>query len=587
MNQIVALYARVSSEQQLTAGTIASQVAALQERIEADGGTLGAEHTYLDEGYSGATLVRPALERLRDAAAAGQIDRLYVHSPDRLARKYAYQVVLLEELQRAGVEVVFLTRPAGQSAEDELLLQVQGMVAEYERARLAERSRRGKRYRAACGEVSALSAAPYGYRYIPKGDGGEARYEIALEEARVIRQLFRWVGQERLSLGAVVRRLEEAGERTRTGKTHWDRGTIRKLLRNPAYMGRAAFGKTRAAPPTTTRPRPIRGQPTCPRRPTWAHPAPPEEWITLPVPALVSPELFAAVGEQLDENRQRARQRGDGPRHLLAGLLCCGCCGYAYVAASTSVVRNGQRRQHAYYRCTGTEPHRFGGTRVCDNRAVRLDRLEAVVWQEVQAVLADPTRLQAEYVRRAQAAQQGTQDDTVAALTVRLRMARRGRERLIDGYAEGMLTQEDVAPRLLRLDERIAALEEQRRVAHATAEQERDLRVIIATLDEFAATVRGQLDQADEATKRTLIRALVKRVEVHRAEVCVVFRIAPSSDGPDPPHVHSPHCGRSGATVPTSRLLPRPTTVFPYPPIGVGSVPVCLSALRWWTETEL
>lgn len=549
MTAVVALYARVSSDQQQLAGTIASQVAALEERVRADGGVLRPEHRYLDDGYSGATLIRPALERLRDAAAAGQIDRLYIHSPDRLTRKYAYQVVLLEELQRAGVEVIFLTRPTSQSNEDDLALQVQGMVAEYERARLAERSRRGKRYRASCGEVSALSAAPYGYRYIAKAEGrGQARYEIVLEEARVVRQLFEWVGQERLSLGAVVRRLAEAGERTRTGKSQWDRGTIRKMVRNPAYMGQAAFGKTRAAPATTTRPRPGRGQTAWPRRLNWAHPAPREEWLTLPVPAIVSPELFAAVGEQLDENRRRARQRGDGPGHLLAGLLCCGCCGYAYVAASSTSTG----RPYGYYRCTGTEAYRFGGTAVCDNRAVRLDRVEAAVWQEVQAVLADPTRLEAEYARRLEGIHQGDADDPAAPLTARLQAARRGRARLIDGYAEGMLTREDVAPRLQQLDTRIAVLEEQERVAQATAEQERDLRVIIATLDEFAATVQGQLHQADDATKRSLIRALVKRIEVQRDAISIVFRIAPAPHGPDPPLPDSPHWGRGGATVPTA-----------------------------------
>lgn len=126
----VALYARVSSEQQAESGTIASQVAALRTRIEEDGFTLAVETTFIDEGYSGATLVRPALERLRDAIALQSIDRLYVHSPDRLARRYAYQVLLVDEFQRANVEVVFLNRELNQSPEDELLLQVQGMIAE-------------------------------------------------------------------------------------------------------------------------------------------------------------------------------------------------------------------------------------------------------------------------------------------------------------------------------------------------------------------------------------------------------------------------------------------------------------------------
>lgn len=130
MNRIqVALYARVSSEQQNEARTIDSQVADLRARIAAQGLTLSPELEFVDNGYSGATLIRPALERLRDMAAAGGIDRLSVHCPDRLARNYAHQVLLLEEFIRAGVEVIFLNREVGQTPEDQLLLQVQGMEA--------------------------------------------------------------------------------------------------------------------------------------------------------------------------------------------------------------------------------------------------------------------------------------------------------------------------------------------------------------------------------------------------------------------------------------------------------------------------
>ena len=172
----VAIYARVSSDQPAEAQTIASQVAALRERVAAEGCVLPEAMQFLDEGYSGATLIRPALERLRDVIAAGAVDRLYVHSPDRLARKYAYQVVLVEEFRRAGVEVMFLNRALGQSPEDDLLLQVQGMIAEYERATILERHRRGKRHAAPTGAVHVLSGAPYGYRYVAKdAGGGQAR----------------------------------------------------------------------------------------------------------------------------------------------------------------------------------------------------------------------------------------------------------------------------------------------------------------------------------------------------------------------------------------------------------------------------
>jgi site-specific DNA recombinase len=163
-----ALYAGVSSQQQADANTIASQIAAVRARIRSDGCTLEEELCFLDEGSSGSTLFRPALERLRDQAAAGVFDRLYVHSPDRLARAYPYRFLLVEELQRHGVELVFLNRDIGKSPEDNLLLQMQGMMVEYERAKILEHSRRGKRHAAQAGAVNVLGQAPFGYRYLSK-----------------------------------------------------------------------------------------------------------------------------------------------------------------------------------------------------------------------------------------------------------------------------------------------------------------------------------------------------------------------------------------------------------------------------------
>jgi site-specific DNA recombinase len=213
----VALYARVSSDQQARGNTIASQVAAVRERIAADTLALDAGQVFIDDGYSGTTLRRPALERLRDAVAAGVIDRVYVHAPDRLARRYAYQVLLIEEFRRAGTEVIFVNRPIGTSAEDDLLLQVQGMIAEYERAQFLERSRRGRRHAARSGLASALGRAPFGYRYVTKDEGGGvARIEVIEEEARLVRLMFVWVGLERVSLREVCRRLDPDPNRTAT-----------------------------------------------------------------------------------------------------------------------------------------------------------------------------------------------------------------------------------------------------------------------------------------------------------------------------------------------------------------------------------
>ncbi len=403
----VALYARVSSAQQTDEQTIASQLAALEARVAQDGLRLEPDHRFADAGYSGATLVRPALEGLRDAVAAGALDRVYVHSPDRLARRYAYQVLLIDEFRRVGVEIVFLNRAIGLSAEDDLLLQVQGMVAEYERAKILERSRRGKRHAARQGAVSVLSGAPYGYRYIAKRDGGGvARYAIAAEKAQVVRSIFQWIGRDRISIGEVCRRLRRQGHAAPRGKPSWDRTTVWGLLKNPAYAGMAAFGKTRSGP-RPARLRPVRGSREQPRRADGVCDVAPAEWLGVPVPALIDRPLFEAVQEQLAENRRRSRQGARGQRYLLQGLLVCRRCGYAYYGKAISLrAAKGRQRDYAYYRCCGSDAYRFGGQRVCANAQVRTDRLDAAVWREVAQLLRDPGRIAAEYTRRLVQAQQ-------------------------------------------------------------------------------------------------------------------------------------------------------------------------------------
>src|SRR5450755_1333406 len=189
--RVAAIYARVSSERQRQDETIQSQTVGLRE-LAAERGLLVAEDlVFEDEGFSGATLQRPALERLRDRAAEGAFEVLLCHAPDRLARRYAYQVLLLDELARSGVEVSFAKEPErGGTPEDELLRQFQGMIAEYERAQIAERTRRGKAHRARSGSQAVMSGAPYGYRYVKKADHCDAYWEIDEVQAEIVREVF-------------------------------------------------------------------------------------------------------------------------------------------------------------------------------------------------------------------------------------------------------------------------------------------------------------------------------------------------------------------------------------------------------------
>jgi len=553
---LAAVYARVSSEQQAEEHTIDSQVAALRMRVAEDGLRLPADREFLDEGYSGATLVRPALEQLRDLVAAGGIDRLYVHSPDRLARRYAYQALLLDEFKAAGVEVVFLNRALGDSPEDELLLQVQGMVAEYERAKILERSRRGKRHGAQAGKVSVLCGAPYGYRYVRKDEGGgDARFEIVLDEARVVRQVFQWVGQERMTIGDVVRRLTAAKERTRMGRTVWDRTTVWDILKNPAYMGLAAFGKTRAGP-LGPRLRAQRGKPLQPRRARSYHDVPPEDWLHVPVPPLVDAAVFAAVQEQLQENRRHARQGLRGARYLLQGLLCCAHCGYAYYGKAISPAkRKYHPRSYAYYRCLGTDAYRFGGQRVCSNHQVRTDLLDLAVWHEASALLEQPQRLEQEYRQRLTA---GIGQETERTGVERQRdKLRQGLARLIDSYTEGYLEKAEFESRVTRQRQRMATLDEQARQLADEQALERELRLLIGRLEDFAAQVEVGLETADWLTRREIIRALVSRVEIDHAQVNVVFRVQPDPFATSPDSLDRgvlQHCRRRGVAAARQRL---------------------------------
>src|SRR3954468_21837143 len=185
--RMATIYARVSSEQQREENTIVSQTAALIEFAQSHDLEVPREWVFEDEGYSGATLERPGLERVRDLAAEGQIEAVLVYRPDRLSRKYAYQILLIEELARHGVETRFLNAPQGATPEDQLLVQFQGMIAEYERAQIAERCRRGKKHMAQQGGVNVLSGAPYGYLYIRKSDASAAYYEVIEAEAGIVR----------------------------------------------------------------------------------------------------------------------------------------------------------------------------------------------------------------------------------------------------------------------------------------------------------------------------------------------------------------------------------------------------------------
>jgi site-specific DNA recombinase len=517
----IALYARVSSQRQADEATIESQVAALKQQITADQGVLDPELLFRDEGYSGATLQRPALERLRDLAHVGAIDRLYVHSPDRLARNFVLQILLLDEFSKRGVRVLFLNQPpADSSPAGQLLLHMQGLFAEYERAQILERTRRGRRFKARQGQVSVLAHAPYGYRYVPKHDGnGQARYERIPEEAAVVARLFRWVALEGVTLSQARQRLADAQVPTRTGRPRWDCATLRGILRNPAYHGQAHWGKSRLQERTAIR-RPKRGQPERPRQAKVARPVPESEHEIIAVPAVIDKELFDSAAQRLEDNRRRQRTRQAGASYLLSGLLVCGRCGSAYCGRQ---YRKGLRR-YVYYRCLGTDKYRNGGSVLCANTATGAD-VEGAVWTDLCSFIRDPARLEQE-LRRRQGARtshpgpRAEQQGTIAGL-------KRQASRVADMYQAGHLEKSEFEARMARVKQALAR-EEQAHAQCARAEQQAaDEQALLNNFERFAQQLELSLESLDSAAKRTLLNLLIKRIEVGDNDITIVYKVQP------------------------------------------------------------
>jgi site-specific DNA recombinase len=547
-----AFYARVSGDKQVDDDTIASQIDLLDRRAFADGLTVPAELRFIDDGYPGETPLRPGLERLRDMAAAGAVDILYVENPDRLARDYAYQMVLVDELGRHGVRIAFLNGDLDESPEGRLLLQVQGIIAEFERTKIRERCRRGRLYAARSGRVSALGKAPYGYRYVTRQQGGgEARYVVDFAEAQVVKDIFTLCGIEGYSLTQICNRLREKGIVTRTGNTTWGRVTVLGLLRNPAYMGEARFNKSHRAP-ALPRLRPRRGAAEFPRRPTASRPTAPEEQIPIPVPAIVEPALFEAVQERLAAHRRRPGRAAVEPRYLLSGLVVCRGCGYAYRGR----VQGGPVKR-SYYRCCGREADRFPGrVRVCDNPSIRVERLDEAVWSDVRELLLEPERLSREFERRL--SRQGDAGDgsrTGRSLDKLIGQVKRRIARLVEMYADGYLEKDQFNRDMDNSRKRLMELEREREGLEEEESQREGLRLVIGRIEEFAEQMRVGLETGDVQVRRRIICALVKEVQVDAEEVHIVYKVNPRPFAQTSPTTGSmPLCWGRYAAAPGSHL---------------------------------
>jgi site-specific DNA recombinase len=519
----IALYARVSSERQQERGTVGSQLEVLRAAADADGHEVIEE--FVDDGYSGARLDRPALDRLRDGAEAGIFERVLCLCADRLARAYAYQVLILEELAQFGVGVLFLEGPApSEDPQATLLLQIQGVIAEYERAKIAERYRRGKLHRARQGEIPFWKVS-YGYRRVAHDGGGPARIEVFEPEAEIVRWIFRSYVEEGRSMRQIAFDLRDRGIPSPTGKPIWGTSTIGRLLRNEAYIGTMYYNRCEKLEGNVRR--------GARDRKTRKRERPREEWVTIPVPGLIDRAAFDRV-DQVSRDNNRWNPRGaDAETWLLRGLIECGHC---HVGCHCMKMRSGGK-VHRYYWCRNHDVLRAGSEeRRCPERNIRADELDTYVFEQVRDALLDPKQLIA--AERAVIAGAPIDENELVATQLKrldalLDRGERERTRLIDAYQAGLLELDDLTKRTRAVTARCDQLTNEK---NALTERSVELATenrLRRRLAGFAERIAASLDELDTDGRRRLLQLVLETVRVTGWRVEIHLKIPLPDDPPD------------------------------------------------------
>jgi site-specific DNA recombinase len=520
----VGIYARVSTEAQEVRGTIGSQLEALRVRVASEGHELVAE--YVDDGYSGARLDRPGLDALRDAAETGAIEAVWCLSPDRLARAYGYQVLILDEFARHQVPVLFSDAPALDDPQARLLVQVQGVIAEYERAKFAERERRGKLFRARAGEVLSRKV-PYGYRRVPRGPDGPAHVIVHEPEAAVVRRIFAQF-LAGMSIRRITIELSHHPIVSPEGKSQWVPATVGRVLRNEAYVGRLFWNRTHTSYDHQL------GRNRQTRRPR-------DEWVTIPVPAIIDDDTFEAARRAAADNSAFSPRRTEPDTFLLRRLVRCGRCG---IKLACHRANRTHRRRAGYYLCPYHDPVRAGGPdRRCPERRIRADELDSFVFEQVRDLLARPDLLAAG--EAALLAQQPAPDDELVAAQL-ARIDRRidttdtERRRLADLYQAGVIDETEMGRRAQELQARHRRLGDERQTLIQQRTELAQHNRLNQRISAFAQRALAGLDATSFDQRQQLLRLVVEDVRVQGWQVELRLRIPLDQDLPHDPTTPSP-----------------------------------------------
>jgi site-specific DNA recombinase len=501
--KLAAIYARVSTKKQEQEKTIESQVAALLKFAGEQGYQVPPEQRFIDQGVSGATLVRPSLERLRNAAFTGTFQHLLMLDVDRLARNLGLQLLLLEEFHSLGIAVVFLNSPqVGDTPLEALMFNISGAFAEYERSRITQRMRRGWLYKVEQGE-RVPQPAPYGYSYVSSRDGNPAQWVLDLTAALVVKQVFRWYTAEGLTTWQIAKRLNTAGTLSPKGGT-WYHSVIEYILHNQSYTGAGYYNRFYKDHSTDgARKLSGRGRISYPR----LKPRPRADWIPFSVPVIISAETWQRAQKVMAQNLRFA-QRNSKRRYLLSGLTVCSVCGHTLHAVTY--------KDRSSYRCPNGGKQRSAGVPK-HSMIIAQSVIEKAVWESLAQLLREPKRIAQAW----QAYQAAGDTGEAEHLEKQLGKLKKQRTRLLDAYQMGLISRDELAERQNPLATELQTLENHLQAA-------RELAAAELSLEEFTRQLARALNSSDFALQREVIRLLIERIVVED-EALVVEHIVPTT----------------------------------------------------------
>jgi site-specific DNA recombinase len=497
--KLIATYSRVSTSNQEEQQTIQNQIHSLSEFAKKNNYTIVEE--YIDEGWSGDMLARPALDRLRQDAKNKVWEAVLIYDPDRLARRYSYQELVMDELKEAGIEIMFITVSAPKNSEDKILHGVRGLFAEYERAKITERFRLGKLRKVRDGHI--LTTKPlYGYNYIPKLDKRHGYYEINPEEARVVKLIFSWVVNDGMTLRAIVKRLQQVGIKPQRSKRGvWNTSTLSTMLRHKGYIGEAHYGASYAVVPE----KPLKIEKYKKMKKTSRKLRPKEEWITIPIPAIIEPDIFERAGRQLKTNFTFCN-RNKKNEYLLSGKVQCIC----------GRQRHGEgyyNKPNRYYRCDDRTLN-FPLPPTCKEKGVNALLADELVWKKMAGLMSSPELLAEQVSRwfknRHTKASSALVD--VEALKKEVEKLKGQVERYNKGYGAGVFNLEQLKDYTTPMRDKIGQLEAQISNTTREAKQTQLETPSSREMEAFAAKAKKTLQDLKFAAKRGIILNTVEKV---------------------------------------------------------------------------